>query len=80
MTEPVSSPYLVPDDGSFRVADAATEPPDDAPGKKRCRKQLEDRIDEMRDLQRMLYATTITPSCWFSRRWTRQARTAPFAR
>ena len=56
MFEPTASPYLVPDDGSFRVAEAATAPPDDAPGKKRCRKLLDDQVDELRDLQRILYA------------------------
>ncbi len=56
MFEPASSPYLVPADGTFRVAGAATAPPDDAPGKKKCRKRLEDRVEELRDLQRILYA------------------------
>ena len=56
MIEATPSPYLVPDDGSFRVADAMTEPPEDAPGKKRCRKRLDKLTDELRDLQRMLYA------------------------
>ncbi len=56
MIEAVPSPYLVSDDGSFRVSGAATAPPEDAPGKKRCRKRLEKRIDELQDLQRMLYA------------------------
>ncbi len=56
MFEAVPSPYLVPFDGSFRVPDAATEPPEGAPGKKRCKKQLEDRIEELHDLQRILYA------------------------
>ncbi len=56
MIEAVPSPYLVTDDGSFRIASAATEPPADAPGKKRCRKRLEDLTGELRDLQRMLYA------------------------
>ena len=56
MFEAVPSPYLVPYNGSFRVADAATEPPEDAPGKKRCKKQLEDSVEELHDLQRILYA------------------------
>ena len=56
MIEPVSTPYLVPAGGSFRVDRAATEPPAGAPGKKTCKKRLEDLIDELRDLQRLLYA------------------------
>ena len=56
MFEAVSSPYLVPYDDSFRVAGAETEPPGDAPGKKRCKKELADFVDELRDLQRTLYA------------------------
>jgi PPK2 family polyphosphate:nucleotide phosphotransferase len=56
MFEAVESPYLVPFDGSFRVADSPTEPPEGAPGKKACKEGLEELIDELRDLQRMLYA------------------------
>ena len=56
MFEAVPSPYLVPFDGSFRVAGAATAPPEDAPGKKRCKKGLEERVEELHDLQRILYA------------------------
>ncbi|MEM7350336.1 MAG: polyphosphate kinase 2 family protein [Acidobacteriota bacterium] len=56
MFEAISSPYLVPYDGSFRVAEAATEPPEDAPGKKRCKKELEDVVERLHDLQRILYA------------------------
>ncbi|MCP3959380.1 MAG: polyphosphate kinase 2 family protein [bacterium] len=56
MFEAAPNPYLVPFDGSFDLGDAATAPPDDAPGKKGCKKRLEDQIDELRDLQRMLYA------------------------
>ncbi len=54
--DPAPSPYLVPFDGSFSVADAPTRPPEDAPGKKDCRKRLEALRKEMRGLQRMLYA------------------------
>jgi PPK2 family polyphosphate:nucleotide phosphotransferase len=55
MFEAPDSPYLVPFDGTFRVAAAPTAPEDD-PGKKECKKRLADHIDELRDLQRMLYA------------------------
>lgn len=48
--------YLVPFDGTFRVPDAATEPPKEAPGKKDLKDHLEDEVDELHDLQRVLYA------------------------
>lgn len=54
--QPVPSPYLVPTDGSFRIADAACAPPDGTPGKKQLKKQLKDVVDDIADLQRMLYA------------------------
>ena len=55
MFEAVSDPYLVPFDGSFRISDAPTEPPERA--KKEHKKALEDLQDQLDDLQRMLYAT-----------------------
>jgi PPK2 family polyphosphate:nucleotide phosphotransferase len=54
--EPPASPYLVPYDGGFRVNDAASSPPKGAPKKKDCRKQLAAVQEELRGLQRMLYA------------------------
>ena len=56
MFEAVASPYLVADDGSFRVGHAGTAPPKGAPGKKKCKQSLAKRIDEVSDLQRILYA------------------------
>jgi PPK2 family polyphosphate:nucleotide phosphotransferase len=56
MFEAVSSPYLVPDDGSFRRTDAPTAPPAGAPGKKECRQRLAELVDELDELQRVLYA------------------------
>ena len=50
------SPYLVPFDGSFRVASAATRPPEDAPGKKKLERELADQVERLHELQRMLYA------------------------
>jgi PPK2 family polyphosphate:nucleotide phosphotransferase len=50
------SPYLVPFEGKYRVADASTEPPEDAPGKKKSGKLLEDIVERMNDCQRRLYA------------------------
>jgi PPK2 family polyphosphate:nucleotide phosphotransferase len=54
--EPVSSPFLVPYDGSFRVRDASTKPPSDAPGKKDNREALEKLVGRLDQLQRVLYA------------------------
>jgi len=56
MIEPVDSPYLVPADGSFRIGNVSTTPPDDAPGNKGCRKRLKRNIGKLDDLQRRLYA------------------------
>jgi len=63
MTEPVSSPYLVPFDGSFRVADAPTGPGDEGGGKKSAKKRkkrlkeaLKESIEAIRELQRTMYA------------------------
>ncbi|MGD2097877.1 MAG: polyphosphate kinase 2 family protein [Desulfobacterales bacterium] len=56
MFKAVASPFLVEDDGKFRIKKAATTPPKDAVDKKKCKKRLAKRIDEISDLQRMLYA------------------------
>ncbi len=56
MFKAVESPYLVGSDGSFEVAAAPTAPPEGAPGKKECKKRLSALNDELRDLQRTLYA------------------------
>lgn len=56
MFEAPHSPYLAPFDGSFRIASAPTAPPPDAPGKKQCKKLLAERVDELEELQRKLYA------------------------
>ncbi|MEM9666959.1 MAG: PPK2 family polyphosphate kinase [Bacteroidota bacterium] len=52
----INTPYRVPFDGTFRVADAPTAPPPDAPGKKDARRQLKALVKELSDLQRILYA------------------------
>jgi PPK2 family polyphosphate:nucleotide phosphotransferase len=54
--EAVSSPYLVAFDGAFDPCTAPTRPPDDAPSKKRCRRELEELIGRLSELQRRLYA------------------------
>jgi len=56
MIEPVESNYLVPFDGSFRVADAACQPDAAERGKKHNKKLLEAANKRMRALQRTLYA------------------------
>ena len=56
MFEAVESPYLVTYEGNFRVDQADTAPPADAPGKKKSKKRLAKLIDELSDLQRILYA------------------------
>ena len=56
MFEAVSSPYLVPFDGSFRVDDFPTAPPAEHPTGKEARKELKRRIEDLDDLQRMLAA------------------------
>ena len=56
MFEAVDSPYLITYDGIFRVDQADTAPPADAPDKKKSKKRLAKLIDELSDLQRILYA------------------------
>jgi PPK2 family polyphosphate:nucleotide phosphotransferase len=56
LVEPAPSPYLVPFDGSFRVAAAATRPPEGGPSKKENEAALDDAVDRMRKLQATLYA------------------------
>lgn len=52
----VDSPWLVPFDGRFRVADARTEPPKGSPGKRDRKKQLAELVGRLDELQRRLYA------------------------
>jgi PPK2 family polyphosphate:nucleotide phosphotransferase len=60
MAEPAStsvkSPYRVPFDGSLRVAAARTAPPKDAPDKEACKQRLAECIEELAELQHILYA------------------------
>lgn len=50
------SRYLVPFDGSFEVAKAKTAPPKKAPDKKQAKRLLAEVQEQLRDLQRRLYA------------------------
>ena len=56
MFEALDHPNLVPFDGSFRVADAETRPPDGTDGKKKLEKALEEEVEAIAKLQRVLYA------------------------
>ncbi len=63
MQHSVDSPYLVPFDGSFRIADAPTAPPersgaesDDKADDKKWDKKLKKRTKQLDKLQRVLYA------------------------
>jgi PPK2 family polyphosphate:nucleotide phosphotransferase len=55
--EAEKSPFLVPFDGSFRMAAAPTSPPKTGKGKAELKDDLEASLDRMDDLQRRLYAT-----------------------
>lgn len=52
----VDSPWLVPFDGSFEVAEARTKPPKSAPPKKERQQQLAVLVEQLDGLQRRLYA------------------------
>ncbi len=56
MFEAPKSPYLVPFDGTFRVAEAPTTPPPDRPSRETLEERLRSARDALDDLQRMLYA------------------------
>jgi PPK2 family polyphosphate:nucleotide phosphotransferase len=56
MFRAVQTDELVAFDGSFSIADAPTAPPAGAPGEKRCKEKLQALVEELDDLQHMLYA------------------------
>lgn len=56
MFDAVDSPYLVPFKGKFKIAKADTTPPKGAPGKKELEQKLAGKIDELSELQDILYA------------------------
>lgn len=56
MFEAVPSPYLVPFDESFRLADTQTRPPKEAPSKKDAKEALETCVARLSELQEILYA------------------------
>ena len=56
MFEAISSPYLVPFDGSFRRKSMPTRPPRGSGGKKALKKALAGYVEQLDQLQRVLYA------------------------
>lgn len=48
--------YRVPFDGSFEIKNSTTDPGEDVPGKKSLAKKLEKTVEEISQLQRVLYA------------------------
>ncbi len=54
--ESVEDPYRVPFEGGWSRAGSPTRPPKDTPGKKELKKLLKDVVDDIGDLQRILYA------------------------
>jgi PPK2 family polyphosphate:nucleotide phosphotransferase len=54
--EAVESPYLVPEDGSFRVEATSTLPPEGKADKNKCKKNLKDLIQQLDRHQRVFYA------------------------
>jgi PPK2 family polyphosphate:nucleotide phosphotransferase len=49
-------PFLIPAGGEVRLQDLATTPPNGTPDDDALKKELEDLVDELADLQRVLYA------------------------
>lgn len=56
MFEAIDSPYLVPSDRKFTVDSSSTKPPESTKSIKNYKKKLNEIIEELRDLQRILYA------------------------
>lgn len=56
MSTYIDSPYLVPFDGSFRVADSPTGASTPELTRKDSKSEIRDIVKDLRDLQRMLYA------------------------
>ncbi|MDB5977014.1 MAG: polyphosphate kinase 2 family protein [Nevskia sp.] len=52
----VDSPYLVPDDGGFKLAKSPTKPPKDAPDKDAAKDELTRLVGKLDELQHLFYA------------------------
>jgi len=53
---PIEHPHRVPFDGTFRIAESQRAKPDGTPDKDACKDRLDELTDELRELQRRLYA------------------------
>lgn len=56
MLQPIASPHQVPFDGGFRIVQAPTRPPSGVPDAEVCKQELKAYVQEMHELQRVLYA------------------------
>jgi len=56
MFEAIDSPYLVPFDGKFKHAKSPTSPPSKVVSDKQLKKDLEAKVEDLAELQRILYA------------------------
>ncbi len=57
MFDALPSPWRVPYDGTFAIAEHATVPPDSPRSKKKLKAALRDEVDALSDLQEVLYAS-----------------------
>ncbi|MCB0343968.1 MAG: hypothetical protein KDD66_02575 [Bdellovibrionales bacterium] len=57
MFEAIKTPYLAETNGSFSAAQFSTNPPKDGPDKKQRESELQTSIEELKELQRRLYAS-----------------------
>ncbi len=57
MFEAIDTPFLAGGRNSLAALSSETEPPKNSPGKSACKKHLQSSIDELRELQRKLYAS-----------------------
>ena len=56
MASKLSTPWLVPTDGSFNLEAFSTHPPQGVPDDKGCKKRLKKEVKQIDELQRRLYA------------------------
>ncbi len=56
LIDPIKSPYLVPFDGSAGLVDLSSRPPPGAPDQKKLQKKLKNRVKDLDEWQRRLYA------------------------
>ena len=56
MASELSTPWIVPTDGTFKLETFATHPPQGTPDDKACKKRLKKEVKQIDELQRRLYA------------------------